>query len=876
MQAYSRNLQQLRLRLDEDLKQSKASLAVSIDPQQHKVPVAVSTHLPLSFLADTGSTPAGPGDSDSSKGGASRQTTQSATGSVSIAPRGKTPGATDSLIAACAPSITTINALAEDDGPLTFRGGCSVVSSASGGAMCGGVGPAGEPEQSQVLGVRDADSGLIYSSRHIYAPIGEYSGTNVASLVNEAMARSPLIRQNSSGGCLQAHQQLAQSAATLPPMGDRCMGTTPEAASAATAFNGLPPPRSACLLPTSTQSTGHGSRGSSCSVPAPFRISNGGSVSVQIGGSVQVHGPRPQSPSNGGRASTPSLVVRHGSERLDVANGRAARVVPPRSPSPAVTRVRTPTAGAGAATSPVPPAPRALRFPGCGIAASPGNVSPPIPLPRAVLGQSHSPHRLAAPAPLPLASPAFAVNPRACGTHGSPIPVWRAPDWPSTTPPQGDTGKNPTGGPAQQPLTVARPGYLSPPQSYRSATPPVPTFAAASPPPLATTPAAALLPGTPATDPDFLRRSLHHRAGGSQSAGEGSAAGTAACTLATEASVSNLQAGLGADTSTAVSHPMLLMTHPKPGSMPGSPGSPPPLPPPPPTPPLAAPWEPWAGAQDLALGGPGQPWAAVRGRCSSSSQKTESSPCAPPPPCAAWGPRSGFASPLTPIHGVTHTAPGVGSCGGAGGSLKFPVSNVGPCIGVAGCTGPSNVASLGGAPYPCSPPLGTRSVSPMPVSGGCSPQRSRVTSINRAQDSYVATGWGSVVASPPLQSCGPSCPAAVRAPEACSWVPLVDQPDTSTCRGVQYAPSSVGYLQGSLEHAGSLPPTQLNLHYQEDGIINSGPLAMDVDFTRLCSPAPMHQRGASESPGGPYPESFDYSEPTWLQAPFGVQHQVSN
>lgn len=79
-----------------------------------------------------------------------------------------------------------------------------------------------------------------------------------------------------------------------------------------------------------------------------------------------------------------------------------------------------------------------------------------------------------------------------------------------------------------------------------------------------------------------------------------------------------------------------------------------------------------------------------------------------------------------------------------------------------------------------------------------------------------------------------------------------------------------------MEPGGSLPATQLNLLCQDDGRINSGsgPLVTD-EFTRLCSPAQIHQRGLPETAGVPYPESFDYSEPLWLHAPFGAQHQVT-
>jgi len=50
-------------------------------------------------------------------------------------------------------------------------------------------------------------------------------------------------------------------------------------------------------------------------------------------------------------------------------------------------------------------------------------------------------------------------------------------------------------------------------------------------------------------------------------------------------------------------------------------------------------------------------------------------------------------------------------------------------------------------------------------------------------------------------------------------------------------------------------------------------VAVDVDFLNMRQPAPV--RGSAPIDAS-YPESFDYSEPSWLKAPFGVQHQVEN
>lgn len=787
MQVYSRNLQQLRLRLDQDLKQSK-------------VPSPLSTSHPLSFIADTGSTPAdAAGDSDSSKGGrVSRQTTHSAAGSVSIAPRGTACGANELLPSAPAPHVPAITSLTEEAGTLTFRGGCSVVSSASGGAPCGGAVPPGE-----VVGVRDAESGLLYSSRHIYAPIGEYS--EAAQLVDSRMVAAP-----EAGAAARLAAATAAAAMTAPPL-----------------------PRPGRFQTAPAASAGLGSRGSSCSVPAPFKIPNTGSMSVQAGGSVKVH------VEHASRASTPPVHVRAGAGSVAFPIVAPPHVMLSRSPSPRVTSVTPAAAVSGAATSPVPPPPRSLRM-------QVGNTSPPMPMPRPLLGRPHSAHRLAAPAPLPLVPPASSMTPPAGGAPPAcPVPVWRAPDWPGPAPPHlAAAAARPRAASPRVPQHP-RPGYVSPPQSHRSITPPAP-----APPPQAPGP----VPGTPAADPDFLRRSLRNRS------------------------------GAGADAGTALPRPPSFSV-----SMLGNPGGSPPVPPPPPTPPLAAPWEPWAGAQDLALRGPGQPWAPVRGQSSSLAQQPVPNEAlqraAAGPPCAPWGPHPGFASPLAPGSGGTRPAAGFGCCYGAGGSVQPPVPNGGPCGAACGCAGSGGAAGIGGAPYPCSPPVGSRSLSPMPRAGGCPPQRPRPNSVSRLHDNgYAAAACGSgsaMAAAPPVPPYGMPYSAAARAR---AGAPAIDRQETLPIRGMPYPPAPAGHLPAGFEPGGSLPPTELNVHYQDDGILNSGsgPLVMDVDFTQLCSPARRPQRGTSESHGShgslgvPYPESFDYSEPTWLYAPFGAQHQVTN
>lgn len=460
---------------------------------------------------------------------------------------------------------------------------------------------------------------------------------------------------------------------------------------------------------------------------------------------------------------------------------------------------------------------------------------------------------------------------------------------------------------------LPRPGWLSPSATDPCTTPPVPLAApqphasgVASPAPA---PRPALPPGTPATDPDFLRRSLRQRASiCTPPSGEGGLAVDGAVSGGSCASNANPLAplqppsppgGVGAFASSPAPGRTESVQLPGGANSPsfgGSPASPPPLPPPPP---LAAPWQPWAGAQDLALGGPGQPWAPVRGRCQNTPPPM--AVAAPPaqratlPPGGAWGHSPCFPSSSASFGSATPPYPRLSTCGsGGGGSVSFGASNVGAGLGAAcgplGTAGSARFASFGPA-YPCSPPAASRSLSPPPpraavppATGGFSQQRARTPHATRPQEpSYASAGWAPVVAtsgnwqerSPSLPSTGASCSAALRQAngsqtEGPGWAPVVyrEPRDSVPGHGLPMPPSPVGSC--------SLPPTQVNLHCQDEGLMSSGPLAVDVDFTSRCSPAPIHQRGASESHQGvPYPESFDYSEPTWLRAPFGVQHQVT-
>jgi len=585
----------------------------------------------------------------------------------------------------------------------------------------------------QVLTIRDDDAGFLYSARHIYAPIGEHGGTKAPAALAEAAKAQ------------KSHASAASTASTPPAGGavDRQMSGGALSASTSTTASmvrrrcsGGPP------TPSVTRSLSGSFGGGSMPNPGAER----GGPPRPPGASV----PRPstavpvqvapsQGPRRGSRATFPApskgASSRPQSPEPETRHGAATPVQVAVSLGPGRGSRATLPAPAGPAGSvPGSPEPETRRH----VQRFWSGLPPAIP---------PSPGPMPARATLPPRSPQLQRQQSLPGngpsSHGWGIVRSPSQDW--FTPP------------------------LSPQRAPRESS----------------------LPPSPATDPDFLRRSLQLQGG---SAGSG-------------ARPPSETPGLGIGPGLTATQP------PGPHGNAGACRSPTSS---------AAPW--WvAGAEDhvLAAGSRASPmrgfvvpsapsplqppWTCSRLRDVRDVRDvrvaTPASPSRPRSPCQAGSPPGREAYPRSPLQ--------------TGAAYPQSPPNVQPSWAHRGVwqeapMGTSSMTSCHEPPPPPPPPPPHMSYGSRPEPG-CSPYRS--------------------------QSMRP-------------------------------APSGAG---------GPLPETRPSLvHMEERALLrvpSTSSIDAGVDFTSQCSPARRPLRPGQDE--GPYPESFDYSEPLWLNAPFGPQHQVA-